>query len=95
MGPKQGSGVGRRLASLNALAQAAAEPEGSTGSKHGQGAGDGIANFYIDCFAGAVNGPGAEKPGRGSEPDIRESFAIEDGTADDGRAKDIGWIDNK
>ncbi len=54
MGPKQGSGVRRRLASLNALAQAAAEPEGSTGSKHGQGAGDGIANFHIDCFAGAV-----------------------------------------
>ena len=86
------SGVGWGLAPLNALAQATAEPEGGTGSKHGQGAGNDID---FDRLTGARQGPGAEKPGSGGEPDIRESFAIEDGVADDGRAKVIGWIDDK
>ena len=58
------SGVSWGLAPLNALAQAAAEGEGRSGSKHGKGAGDGIENSHIDRVAGGGKGPGAERSRR-------------------------------
>jgi hypothetical protein len=89
------SAFGLRLSPLNALAQATAETEASTDSDQGQWPGhgrDGWHNVDVDRVTGTLQGPDAEKPVSGGEPDIRENFATEDGVADDGRARDIGWI---
>ena len=60
-----------------------AAPAPTRGSGPGNGGDD-------DRLTGARDGPSAEKPGSGGELDVRKSCAIEDGSADDGRAKDIG-----
>jgi len=89
------SAFGLSLSPLNALAQATAETEASTDSDQGQWPGhgrDGWQNVDVDRVTGTLQDPGAEMPGSRGEPDIRESFATEDGVADDGRARDIGWI---